>query len=163
MLQSGEAEVLVSVGDSTLATPLQWHLGTQNFAGPVAPLSQQDLLYAKPADILHTFRVEHKQPAAGKPILAALVTMVPLAVWLTALSSQKFSIQAGLRSAGVSGQIFLGAIGATLGLAVYFWMRLSVIQLLWPLAGMVLVLVVSGHLGLSNLADARLALQGKAE
>lgn len=164
-----EFDVVASFGGRSLAAPVQWRAGrialraADGRAAQPPPATKRDIFYQLPHEIEHIHRPEHKQPPAVVPVLASAMTVVPLLLWLYGITRLGLNFNALPRGvASMVAGLFMGLLAAVLMLAVYFWMRLNVIQVAWPLAGLSLALVVTGHRTLVAIADRRIGKEAKS-
>lgn len=169
-MQGPEHEVTVYVGDPQMA-PLQVALGAISIMQrggaakvPPAKQSRRSAQYAAKPEILHAHRPEHQQPPALVPLAASVAVLAPLAAWLALLS--RLPLNAKALPPGGTGRAAAGAfhalIAAALAFAVYYWLRMRLVDALLPLAGLAAAMVLVGHRALSGLAERRIAKEGKA-
>ena len=110
-------------------------------------------------EILHQHRKPDKRPPAAIAYAFAGLVVAELAALLLALSRHpavNFAAwpKAGSRAA-VACVAFHVGMAAVMGLYLVFWVQLSILQLLVPLAALGLFTVIAGHQALSALARER--------
>lgn len=168
--QGAAFDVTFHVGDPSLAAPVSWHAGSftlRSRAGsgaPVAepPLSKWEALYATPSHLAHTHAVPAAPPPLAAPFAATAGVVAVFLAWLAAVARLGLNAQWWPQSgtAAAVAASFQIALVATVGLSVYFWARLSLLDLLPALAVLGAVTLVLGHRALSQLADRRLSEEG---
>lgn len=169
-VQGSLMSVAVHVGDPAMV-PLTVRLGSVTVVSrdgespvPPPPRSKFAAQFTTLPEITHLHRTAHQQPPAVVPFTAVALLLGVLAIWLLA----------GLPTAGKPApgsdspvhSMFLGLLAATLVFAVWFWWRLTLLDVLLPLGGLAVAMLVVGHASLASLADRRLARddkRGKAE
>ena len=169
-MQGPEHEVTLYVGDPQME-PLRWELGAVTVmqrggaakVPPAKPPRRSQQYQAKP-EILHTHRREHQQPPAVVPLFASAAVLAPLVAWCALLA--RLPLNANALPAGPAARAtaaaFHALIAAALAFAVYYWLRMRLLDALLPLAGLAAAMVLVGHRALSGLADRRIAREGKA-
>lgn len=168
-MQGAEFDLTVYVGDPQLK-PVKYPIGTITVlqrdgvrkAQPPKP-SKRELLYQVQPEITHTHRPISRQPPTIAPLAATAAVLVVLVAWLAVLSKIPLNLSA-MPSGGdlVAAVAFHALLAGALAFAVWYWLRMTLIDALLPLAGLAIAMVLVGQWALSILADRRLAKEGKA-
>jgi hypothetical protein len=160
-------KIVVSVGDLAMASPLQWEAGavsilSKNGQVLVAPpeRTKQESFYQELLPISHTFRPPHQPPPSIITMIAAVAIFVPLLGFFGALIKLRANISGSYED--VYAILFLTSIAGALVLAVWFWLRMQLVDLFLSLGGLSLFMVAVGHRALVNVADERIAADAKA-
>jgi oligosaccharyltransferase complex subunit delta (ribophorin II) len=136
-----QVEVTLSAADRAVASPRAAYEGL------------------KP-EILHQHRKPDKRPPAAVAYAFAGLVVAELAALLLALTRHPAVNFAAWPKAGSGAAIacvaFHIGMAAVMGLYLVFWVQLSILQLLPPLAALGLFTVIAGHQALSALARERL-------
>lgn len=127
---------------------------------PDPPLSKYDAQFATLPEIRHIHRPEHQQPHTIVPLTAVAILMAVLLAWLGLLP--RFAprrVAPGSKTASAAGFVVL--LIATLAFAVWYWLRMTLLDALLPMAPLAVSMVLVGHTALANLASARIASESK--
>lgn len=159
----GDYSLRLLVGDVSMATPIDWALGSaavafkplQGGAQPPAPgPSAAELSFQPKPEILHMHRAPEKQPPVVVSMAFTVATLAPLAGVVLLLPGLRANLK-GMPS-GLAPLVFHGGILSILVLYWLFWTHLNLLQTLPLLMGLGLVTSISGYFALSAHADARL-------
>lgn len=166
-VQGGSVEVTLAAGDPGMK-PIQWQAGSVGILDrsgehlPMPPPTRHWAQFEMPPPLQHTFRPEQPSLPAVVPVLASAMVAIPLLLLCYVLF-----VKLGANIAGISDSIFsllfISGIAATLALGVWFWMRMRLVDMFMPLAGLALFMVVVGHQALGRIADKRLALEKESK
>lgn len=158
----------VAVGDPAMK-PMQWQAGSIGILDrsgesllPIPPPTRHWAQFELPPPLQHTFRAEQPSLPAVVPMLVSAMVAMPLLMLCYVLF-----VKLGANIAGISDSIFsvlfISGITATLALGVWFWMRMRLVDILMPLAGLSLFMVGVGHQALRRIADKRLASEKESK
>lgn len=168
----GAFDLQVLVGDAGGAAPFTWTVGRVDVSEPAAP--EEGDPAASPAaaalgplpDFDHIRRPPARQAPAGAAVAFSALAVAPLVGLIVALGRlgalrlRAFPASGGARAAAAA---FHACLAAGLGLALLFWVRLTLVQTLPLVGGLGVVTLVTGHRALSQHAAARVAGAKKGE
>lgn len=161
-VQGGTVDVSIAVGDAAIK-PLQWQAGVVGILDrsgdsliPNPTPTRHWAQFEKLPPLQHTFRPDQASLPAVVPIIASSVVAMPLVMLCYMLFVKMESNISGI-SDSIYSLLFVAGIAATLGLGVWFWIRMRLMDLFMPLGGLSLFMVVVGHQALRRIADKRLA------
>ncbi|CAM9132124.1 unnamed protein product [Phaeothamnion confervicola] len=162
--RSGAYKVSVLVGDPAIDPPVRADLGRIELRFPPAPVPQWPL-YTKPLlyesdttlealpEKHHTFRRPESRPPAAVSGLFTLVVLAPLAVFAAALGWLGGNLRRLPSGAGFAYCMsYQACIGAVLGLFIWYWISLTMIETLTMLTPLLLATGLLGRKALMGLA-----------
>lgn len=155
-------QLSVAVGSTNMKS-IQWQAGEFGLLDrsgenvlPVPPPTRHWAQFEVPPPLQHTFRPVQPALPAIIPLVASSIVVAPLLLLCFVLFVKLGTDVTGLFDSMFS-ILFVAGISATVGLGVWFWMRMRLVDLFPPLAGLAVFLVFTGHQALRGIADKRLA------
>jgi hypothetical protein len=167
-VQGAKFDVTVFIGDPQVQT-IKWPIGSLTVLQrdgvhkvPPSKPSKCELLYKAQPVITHMHRSIPRQPPMIVPLTATALVAVVLLAWLVLLFKSPLNLDALPSGADFGVAVaFHVLLAAALSFAVWYWLRLTLIDALVPLAVLASAMVLVGHRALSTLADRRIAREGK--
>lgn len=158
---TGEFEVVLLVGSSSVSKAVRWSLGTVVLSGPSSKpahrsIANQRHVFVRP-EIHHIFRAPDKRAPAPVSLAFAGLALAPLLLVFIGAGVVGANFKGfPANSSGFWSLLFHGGIGAMLALYLLFWLKLNLAQTLPLIAVLGLVTAFVGYKALSGLAELRL-------
>jgi len=148
--------------------PIQWQVGSIGVldrSGEIVqtpPPNRHWAQFEVPPSLQHTFRPDQPSLPVIVPLIGSSFVSIPLLAFFYILFVKMNSNVSGVADS-VFSLLFVGGITATLCLGIWFWMRMKLVDLFIPLAGLALFMLVVGHQALRQIADKRLVAEKESK
>jgi len=157
--QSGKYSMCLVVGDALIANPVAWEMVDMQltFQGEPAPASSHEKQYDAKPEIVHMFREPEKRPPATVSYAFTALVLLPLLILLLAWKIIGVNLDGISQRNPLHVVVFHVSLASVFGLMYLYWTRLDMFVTLEILAGLSVVLFLSGNRLLAAIAAARKA------
>jgi len=155
--RSGKYSMYLVVGDALIANPIAWEMVDMQltFQSDPTPIASHQKQYEAKPEIVHMFREPEKRPPATVSYAFTVLVLVPILILLVAWKLLGVNLDGIALRNPLHVAVFHLTLGAVLVLMYLYWTRLDMFVTLEILAGLAVILFLSGNRLLASIAAAR--------